>query len=74
MIFVSGPRSNYSEYGQKNTMRIERVIAQILRLPRVDAKTAGTQDTLIVRVCTDTGLEGIGEVDSSPEVAKAVDS
>lgn len=53
-------------------MRIERIIAQILRLPQVDAKTAGTQDTLLVRVCTDTGLEGIGEVDSSPEVAKAV--
>jgi L-rhamnonate dehydratase len=53
-------------------MKIESVIAQVLRLPRVDARTAGTQDTLIVRVRTDTGLEGVGEVDSSPEVAKAV--
>jgi len=53
-------------------MKIQRVIAQILRLPQVKAKTAGTQDTLLVRIQTDSGLEGIGEVDSSPEVAKAV--
>ncbi len=53
-------------------MKITRVIAQILRLPHVEARSAGTQDTLLVRVQTDTGLEGIGEVDSSPEVAKAV--
>jgi len=53
-------------------MEIERVVTQILRLPHVDAKTAGTQDTLLVRIQTDTGLEGVGEVDSSPEVAKAI--
>lgn len=53
-------------------MKITHVIAQILRLPRIEAKTAGTQDTLLVRVRTDSGLEGIGEVDSSPEPAKAV--
>ena len=53
-------------------MKIEQIIAQVLRLPQVDAKTAGTQDTLLIRVRTDTGLEGIGEVDSSPEVAQAV--
>ena len=53
-------------------MKIQRVIAQILRLPQVADKAAGTQDTLLVRIQTDSGLEGIGEVDSSPEVAKAV--
>src|SRR5262245_50912356 len=53
-------------------MKIQRVIAQVLRLPQVADKAAGTQDTLIVRIQTDYGLEGIGEVDSSPEVAKAV--
>ena len=31
----------------------------------------GTQDALIVRITTDDGLVGIGEVDSSPEVVKA---
>ena len=31
----------------------------------------GTQDALVVRVRTDEGLVGIGEVDSSPEVVKA---
>ena len=54
------------------TMKITRVIAQVLRLPDMEAKTAGTQDTLLIRVQTDSGLEGVGEVDSSPEVAKSV--
>jgi L-alanine-DL-glutamate epimerase-like enolase superfamily enzyme len=31
----------------------------------------GTQDTLLVRIHTDAGLVGIGEVDSAPEVVKA---
>lgn len=53
-------------------MKIERVITQILRLHQVEDKTAGTQDTLLVRIRTDSGLEGVGEVDSSPEVAQAV--
>ncbi len=53
-------------------MKISQIICQVLRLGKVEAKTAGTQDTLLVRVRTDNGLEGIGEVDSSPEVAKAI--
>ena len=53
-------------------MKITKIIAQILRLPQVESKSAGTQDTLLIRIQTDNGLEGIGEVDSSPEVAKAV--
>jgi L-alanine-DL-glutamate epimerase-like enolase superfamily enzyme len=53
-------------------MKIAQVICQILRLPSVEAKTAGTQDTLIIRVRTDDGIEGIGESDASPEVLKAV--
>src|SRR5262249_7311095 len=32
----------------------------------------GTQDALIVQVHTDAGITGIGEVDSSPYVAKAI--
>jgi L-alanine-DL-glutamate epimerase-like enolase superfamily enzyme len=53
-------------------MKITDVEAIELRLPRVEEKTAGTQDTLLVRVKTDAGLVGLGEVDSSPRVAKAV--
>ena len=53
-------------------MKITHVICQILRLESVEAKTAGTQDTLLIRVRTDEGLEGIGESDASPEVLKAV--
>jgi L-rhamnonate dehydratase len=53
-------------------MKITRVEALYLRLPDINARADGTQDTLIVRVHTDAGLVGIGEVDSSPLVAKAV--
>jgi L-rhamnonate dehydratase len=53
-------------------VKITRVEALYLRLPDVNARADGTQDTLIVRVHTDAGLVGLGEVDSSPLVAKAV--
>jgi L-alanine-DL-glutamate epimerase-like enolase superfamily enzyme len=53
-------------------MKITEVICQILRIQTVEAKTAGTQDTLLIRVRTDTGLEGIGESDASPEILKAI--
>jgi L-rhamnonate dehydratase len=32
----------------------------------------GSQDTVLIRVCTDEGVTGIGEVDSAPEVVRAV--
>ena len=53
-------------------MKITEVVCQILRIPSVEAKTASSQDSVLVRVRTDTGLEGIGEADSSPEVVKAI--
>jgi L-alanine-DL-glutamate epimerase-like enolase superfamily enzyme len=53
-------------------MKITEVICQILRVPNVQAKTASSQDTVLVRVRTEDGLEGIGEADSSPEVVKAI--
>jgi L-alanine-DL-glutamate epimerase-like enolase superfamily enzyme len=53
-------------------VKIDEVVCQILRTGKVDAKTASCQDSLLVRVRTDTGIEGIGEADSSPEVAKAI--
>jgi L-alanine-DL-glutamate epimerase-like enolase superfamily enzyme len=53
-------------------MRIERVVCQVLRIANVEAKTASSQDCVLVRVRTDSGLEGIGEADASPEVVKAI--
>jgi L-alanine-DL-glutamate epimerase-like enolase superfamily enzyme len=53
-------------------MKITEIICQILRIPDVRAKTASSQDAVLVRVRTDTGLEGVGEADSSPEVVKAI--
>ena len=53
-------------------MKITNVEALYLRLPIITDRCDGTQDTLIVRVHTDAGIVGIGEVDSSPLVAKAI--
>ncbi len=53
-------------------MKISQVVCQILRIPDVQAKTASSQDAVIVRVRTDTGLEGVGEADASPDVVKAI--
>ena len=53
-------------------MKITEIVCQILRIENVEAKTASSQDSVLIRVRTDTGLEGIGEADSSPEMVKAV--
>ncbi len=53
-------------------MKITRVEPIHLRLPEVNERCDGSQETLVVRVHTDTGLVGIGEVDSSAAVAKAI--
>jgi L-rhamnonate dehydratase len=53
-------------------MKITRVEPIYLKLPTINERCDGTQDTLIVRVHTDDGIVGLGEVDSSPPVAKAI--
>jgi L-alanine-DL-glutamate epimerase-like enolase superfamily enzyme len=54
-------------------MKIVDVEALHLRPPHLDTSIAdGSQDALIVRVVTDAGLVGLGEVDSMPNVVKAV--
>ncbi|NQT14404.1 MAG: mandelate racemase/muconate lactonizing enzyme family protein [Planctomycetes bacterium] len=53
-------------------MKITQVVCQVLRVGAAEKKTSACQDMLLVRVQTDSGLEGIGEADSSPEVVKAV--
>jgi L-alanine-DL-glutamate epimerase-like enolase superfamily enzyme len=54
-------------------LKITEVEGIILRQSAVDGAIAdGSQDDLVVRIHTDEGIVGIGEVDSAPEVVKAV--
>ena len=54
-------------------MLITDVEAIILRQPDVDtSKADGSQDALLIRIHTDEGITGIGEVDSLPPVIKAL--
>jgi L-alanine-DL-glutamate epimerase-like enolase superfamily enzyme len=53
-------------------MKITDVEALHLRLLQVDEIADGTQDVLIIRVHTDAGLVGIGEVSSQSYVCKAI--
>lgn len=53
-------------------MKITRVESLHLRLPLVKEVADGTQDCLLVRLYTDAGLTGLGEVVSCSSVARAV--
>src|SRR5437588_12020758 len=53
-------------------MKITRVEPIHLRLPNVNERCDGSQETLVVRVHTDAGIVGVGEVDSSSLVARAI--
>lgn len=53
-------------------MKITRVEPIHLRLPDVNERCDGSQETLVVKVHTDAGLVGTGEVDSSAHVARAI--
>jgi L-alanine-DL-glutamate epimerase-like enolase superfamily enzyme len=53
-------------------MKITRVEPIHLRLPDVNERCDGSQETLVVQVHTDEGIVGVGEADSSSLVAKAV--
>lgn len=52
-------------------MKITAVDPFYLRLPVVTDAADGTQDTILVRIRTDNGLEGWGECDASPLVSIA---
>src|SRR5579862_351706 len=54
------------------TMKITQVEPIHLRLPDVNERCDGSQETLVVKVHTDAGIVGLGEVDSSSLVAKAI--
>ena len=53
-------------------MKITAVDPFYLRMPDITTAADGTQDTLLVRVRTDAGLEGWGECDASPLVSLTV--
>ena len=50
-------------------MKITAVDPIYLKMPQVTTAADGTQDTLLVRVRTDGGIEGWGECDASPLVS-----
>jgi L-alanine-DL-glutamate epimerase-like enolase superfamily enzyme len=53
-------------------VKITDVEAFYLRLPKIEERTDSSQDALIVRVSTDAGIVGWGEVDGCPHVTKAI--
>lgn len=53
-------------------MKITDVEAFYLRLPEIQARTDSSQDALLIKITTDSGLVGWGEVDGSPYVTKAI--
>src|SRR5665647_637249 len=53
-------------------MKITNVQAIVLKLPDISSAADGTQDDLIIKVETDEGITGWGEVDTAPYVGKAI--
>jgi len=53
-------------------MKISSVDPFYFQMPDITSAADGTQDTLLVRIRTDTGYEGWGECDASPLVSIAV--
>ncbi len=53
-------------------MKIRNIEALVLRLPKVTSACDGTQDTCLIKIETDEGVCGWGEVDSCPTVVKAI--
>lgn len=53
-------------------MKITNVEVVVVRQDNVRMIGDGSQDTAVILVYTDEGITGIGEVDSAPEVVKAI--
>jgi L-rhamnonate dehydratase len=59
--------------GRLVEMRIENIEAIVLSESSITTNVAdGSQDALVIRIYTDEGIVGLGEVDSSPYLVKAV--
>src|SRR5437764_15296847 len=56
----------------RSRMKITRVEPIHLRLPEVNERCDGSQETLVVKVHTNAGLVGVGEMDSSALAAGAI--
>jgi L-alanine-DL-glutamate epimerase-like enolase superfamily enzyme len=56
----------------ESDLKITGVEALYLRLPEVKEQCDSGQDALIVRITTDAGIVGYGEVDSNPMGAKGI--
>src|SRR5262249_51792744 len=67
---MQGP-SDEEGGGEGPVMKITAVDPFYLKMPEVTDAADGTQDTLLVRIRTDAGLEGWGECDASPLVTLA---
>lgn len=53
-------------------MKITNVEALWLALPEISARPDSSQDALLIKITTDAGIVGWGEVDSCPSVVKAI--
>jgi L-alanine-DL-glutamate epimerase-like enolase superfamily enzyme len=53
-------------------MKITDVETFYLKLPNIENRTDSSQDTLLIRISTDAGIVGWGEVDGCPSVVKAI--
>src|SRR2546430_707263 len=70
LSFRAAHRRSNSE--KTPSMKITKVEALHLRLPNVNERCDGSQEELAVKVHPDAGIVGVGEVDSSSLVAKAI--
>ena len=53
-------------------MKITDVETFYLKLPTIESRTDSSQDTLLIRISTDAGIVGWGEVDGCPSVVKSI--
>ena len=53
-------------------MKITNIEAIYLRLPVIERRTDSSQDVLLIKVTTDAGIVGWGEVDGCPLVTRAI--
>jgi L-alanine-DL-glutamate epimerase-like enolase superfamily enzyme len=53
-------------------MKITDVETFYLKLPTIENRTDSSQDTLLIKISTDSGIVGWGEVDGCPSVVRAI--
>ena len=53
-------------------MKITNIETIYIKEKKIEKRTDGSQDALLVKISTDAGIIGWGEVDSSPIVADSI--